>query len=286
MCTEREPWLGLQVDAAGLVAVLDVDAFSFSRSFKAYFSMVIRGNKNMIFCTKRTLKVKLDNPALLIKHQHDPIIMLQEGKENRLEISLKILAALYVFFNIALAIMGYSILTGNLETLGISTNEFDFSLSTLLFQGYTTVILDNYSAAAKYTIIGPILILIIAACIAALPALYIFKDRSKIDRAVATLVIAGILFTLPVIPLFGLAAGERGALSTLKFQNDSLPSDTTKELTIFTKDKLTITGTPVFMSDQYSYILSKNKIYKIMNRDNHIVSVTTFNMPAQTQEAP
>lgn len=237
----------------------------------------------MIFCTKKTLKVKLDNPELLVKHQHDPILMLQEGKENRLDISLKIITALYVFFNIALAIMGYSILTGKLETLGISTNEFDFSLSTLLFQGYTTVILDNYSAAAKYTIIGPIFILIIAISIAALPAFYIFKDRSKTDRSVATLVIAGILFTLPVIPLFGLAAGERGALSTLKLQNDSLTSDTSKELTIITKDKLTITGTPVFMSDQYSYILSKHKIYKIMNRDNHIVSVTTFNMPTQPQ---
>ena len=234
----------------------------------------------MFFSTGKTLKVEIESPKVVIKHEHKHTETTKKLQDNRFDLSIKIITAIYVLFNISLAIMGYSNLTGNLETLGISTNELDFSLSTLLFQGYTTVILEGYNSAGNSPISSAIIVLISACTISAFPAFILFKHTPVFNRIMVTVILATILSTLPIIPVFGLAAGEERAQLTFEKLNGFYPSKGIRpELTITTKDNITITGTPIFMSDKYSYIMNTNKVYKIMNRDNHLVSVTDLVTP-------
>ncbi|WP_339526906.1 hypothetical protein [Pseudomonas sp. EL_65y_Pfl2_R96] len=196
------------------------------------------------------------------------------GKELNFDLSLKVLAFTAVVLNSCLAIMGYVDFTGYLQAFGISTNELDLSLSTLLFQGYIEIIVTSFNAAADHSLLGALAILIVMTCIFLFPVSIFFKNRDRIDKTVAAMMIGYLAFIVLIIPLVGLHRGEERANKLFDKQNSIDPTQKLKvSLSMKTKEGVSVSGETIFASPQYTYILQRRELYKIANRDNHIVSI-------------
>lgn len=237
--------------------------------------------------SEKILKVQIVSPKLTSQETHcsqtssSDTLEKPPAKELNFDLSLKVLALTALVLNSCLAIMGYVDFTGYLQTFGISTNELDLSLSTLLFQGYIEIVVASFSAAADHFLLGATAILIVMTCIFLFPVSIFFKNRDRVDKTVAAMMIGYLAFIALIIPLVGLHRGEERAHLIFDKQNRT---NSTQKLntshTIKTKGGVSVSGETIFASPQYTYILQRRELYKISNRDNHIVSI------ANVEEAP
>lgn len=236
---------------------------------------------------EKILKVEIVNPKLTSQETHCSQMPSSDtpkkppAKELNLDLSLKVLAFTALVLNSCLAIMGYVDFTGYLQTFGISTNELDLSLSTLLFQGYIEIVVASFSTAAEHFLLGATAILIVMTCIFLFPVSIFFKNRDRVDKTVAAMMVGYLAFIALIIPVVGLQRGEERAHLIFDKQNST---NSTQKLntthTIKTKGGVSVSGETIFASPQYTYILQRRELYKISNRDNHIVSI------ANVEEAP
>jgi hypothetical protein len=203
-----------------------------------------------------------------------------ETKPLNYELGLKLAALIALVLNSLLAIIGYVDFTGKLETLGISTNEIDLGLPTLLFQGYLAIVLDGYTYIASHFPWGILGLSFIPSLFLYFPVSKLLKSRSRIDSWVFCLLLTLGLVIISIIPTIGLKRGIDSAFSTFEKENPIDRDNTIKglrtETTIQTKEGPTITGDTVFASTLYTYVLQRSELYKIANRDNHIVSITVI----------
>lgn len=237
--------------------------------------------------SEKILKVEIVNPKLTSQETHYSRTSSSDtpekppAKELNFDLSLKVLALIALVLNSCLAIMGYVDFTGYLQTFGISTNELDLSLSTLLFQGYIEIVVASFSAAANYSVLGAIAIFIVMTCIFLFPASIFFKNRDRVDKTAAAMMIGYLAFIALIIPVVGLHRGEERAYLIFDKQNGT---NSTQKLNtnhiIKTKEGVSVSGETIFASPQYTYILQRRELYKISNRDNHIVSIVNV------EEAP
>lgn len=233
--------------------------------------------------SERILKVEIVNPQLSCKEKDNAQTSSFDTpqkpprKELNFDLSLKILALTAVLLNSCLAIMGYVDFTGYLQAFGISTNELDLSLSTLLFQGYIEIVVASFSAAADHFLLGALAILIVMTCIFLFPVSIFFKNRDRVDKTVAAMMIGYLAFIVLIIPLVGLHRGEERANKLFDKQNNTNPTQKLKvSHSIKTKEGASVSGETILASPQYTYILQRRELYKIANRDNHIVSIANI----------
>jgi hypothetical protein len=200
-------------------------------------------------------------------------------KPRNYELGLKVAALIAVIVNSALACIGYVDFTGQLETLGISTNEIELGLPTLLLQGYFSTVVSSLEYAADHAL-GLLLILAVPVLAAYIPVSRYLEKRDLVDRFAVCMMLTLLFLTISIVPVIGLRHGELSAYETYSRQNKPQTGDVIVNLarkkTITTKDNKIISGETVFASTLYTYILQGPELYKIANRDNHIVSVTTI----------
>lgn len=210
---------------------------------------------------------------------HEPPTQ-SESKPLNYELGLKLAALIALVLNSLLAIIGYVDFTGKLETLGISTNEIDLGLPTLLFQGYLAIVLDGYTYIASHFPWGILGLTFIPSLFLYFPVSRLLKSRSRIDSWVFCLLLTFGLVIISIIPTIGLKRGIDSAFSTFEKENPLDRGNTIKglraETAIQTKEGPKISGDTVFASTLYTYVLQRAELYKIANRDNHIVSVTVI----------
>jgi hypothetical protein len=213
-----------------------------------------------------------------------------EAKRFNYEFALKVAAVIAVIVNSMLAIMGYVDFTGQLETLGISTNEIDLGLPTLLFQGYLAVVLAVYVKAADWFPWGALALTFIPTIIFYYSIAKLFAFRNRTDKGAFSFLMTLGLVMVSIIPTVGLQSGQKSAYSTFEKQN---PTDASQRIsglktvmTITTKEGTKVTGDTVFASTLYTYVLQGPDLYKIANRDNHIVSVTKINPVLRSKPTP
>lgn len=206
------------------------------------------------------------------------------------ELGLKLAAITAVLLNSLLAMMGYVDFIGHLETLGISTNEIDLGLPTLLFQGYLSVVLGTLSSSANHLLVSLPALILIPIMFFYLPVSIFFKNREGALKIILCLMIFLGLMLVSMLPLLGLVNGEDSAYSTFESQNKTISKSTIGELTtqatIVTKEGPKIKGDTVFASTLYTYVLQGPELYKIANRDNHIVSVTKITAVLKSKPTP
>lgn len=243
--------------------------------------------------SEKIIKVEIINKKLPFQRKDDsktPSFDTSQKppeKEFNFDLSLKVLALTAVVLNSCLAIMGYVGFTGYLQAFGISTNELDLSLSTLLFQGYIEIVATSFSAAADYFPLGAIVILIVMTCIFLFPASILFKNRDRVDKTIAAMMIGYLALIALIIPLVGLHRGEERANKLFDRQNNTDPTQKLEaSSTIKTKEGPSISGETVFAAPQYTYILQRRELYKISNRDNHIVSIINIKETPKRSAAP
>jgi hypothetical protein len=233
-------------------------------------------------CKEKTLKVEVVNsksfhPKQGTTNNSEPDNQKPPTKNFSLDTLLKSLAFTAVILNSCIAIMGYVDITGYLQAFGIGTNELDLSLSSLLFHGYTEIIVASISSAATYPILGATAVFVVMTCIFIIPVSLILKNQDRVDKSVISMMIGFFVFILLIIPLVGIHRGEERALTLFDKQNKT---QVTKELithhTTITKEGSSISGKTIFASAQHTYILQNREVYKVANSDNHVVSITTL----------
>lgn len=233
-------------------------------------------------------KDKKENKVVLIKITNDtlPFVTPEVVKnsvptkpevKNNLEFSLKVAAVVVALFNGLLAIMGYVDFTGRLDTLGISPNEIDLGLPALLLQGYRSGVLSAYTYATD-DFGGFLAVMLIPAIVFYLPVSRLLKDRRWEETVILCLILALVLMIISIAPNGGLLRGQESAYLAFEKQNDIDGRYSIRRLdtekTFVTKEGPTIVGDTIFASSLYTYVLQGPKLYKIANRDNHIVSET------------
>jgi hypothetical protein len=235
-------------------------------------------------CNKeRVVQVRITNETLTLNSPAaaPPERPIQaDTKPLNYELGLKLAALVALVLNSLLAIIGYVDFTGQLETLGISTNEIDLGLPTLLFQGYLAIVLDGYTYVASHFILGVLGLALIPSLVLYFPVSKLFKSRSPIDNWLFCMLLTMGFVIISIIPTIGLKRGIDSAYSTFKKQNPTEESSKILRLgtksTILTKEGAKISGHTVFASTLYTYVLQGAELFKIANRDNHVVSVTTI----------
>ena len=238
------------------------------------------------FCRSKdkVIQVKIVNDPLTtsspVPLSSAPEVKAEETRINY-ELALKLAAAIAVIVNSLLAMMGYVDFTGKLETLGISTNEIDLGLPTLLFQGYVAVVLAAYIKASAWFPWGALVLTLIATLIFYYPVSKLLATQSWLEKGIFSLLLTLALDGISIIPTLGLQSGLDSAYSTFEKQNPVGQNQSIQGLettmTINTKEGVVVTGETVFASALYTYVLQGAKLYKIANRDNHIVSMTKIN---------
>lgn len=237
---------------------------------------------------ERVVQVRITNETLTLNSPaaapERPI--KPETKPLNYELGLKLAALVALVLNSLLAIIGYVDFTGQLETLGISTNEIDLGLPTLLFQGYLAIVLDGYTYVASHFILGVLGLALIPSLVLYFPVSKLFKSRSPIDNWLFCMMLTMGFVIISIIPTIGLKRGIDSAYSTFKNENPTEESNKILRLgtksTILTKEGAKISGHTVFASTLYTYVLQGAELFKIANRDNHVVSVTTIHPEVQS----
>lgn len=244
-------------------------------------------------------KDKNENKVLLVKITNDTLpvgsSVIETGAkpaqpEPRLnfEFSLKLAAIIVGLLNGLLAIMGYVDFTGRLDSFGISPNEIELGLPSLLFQGYRSGVLSAYQYAAD-NFGGMLAVLVIPAAIFYLLLSRLLKHRRWEETGLICLALALALLVVAIAPHEGLRRGQESAYSAFKKQNEVSGryriTGLSTETTIVTKEGPTIVGETIFASTLYTYILQGPKLFKIANRDNHIVSVSEISANLRLKES-
>jgi hypothetical protein len=244
-------------------------------------------------------KDKNENKVLLVKITNDALPfgspLMETGAkpaqpEPRInfEFSLKLAAIIVGLLNGLLAIMGYINFTGRLDSFGISSNEIDLGLPSLLFQGYRSGVLAAYQYAVDH-FGGMVAVLVVPAVVFYLILSRLLKPRRWQNNFVICLLLALGLMVVSIAPHGGLRQGQESAYSAFKKQNEVdgryRITGLSTETTMVTKEGPTITGETIFASTLYTYILQGPKLYKIANRDNHIVSVSNISANLRLKES-
>jgi hypothetical protein len=231
----------------------------------------------MSFRNNKVLQVELKNPTInLVTPQKT-----EESTDKKTwtpDLILKILAFLTVASNGLLAILGYMHLAGYLDSFGMSLNELEIGLPTLLFSGY----LSAMTGMMDYHIFSVISGVITATTLASLGFFLIFRTKQWAHKFISQ--VTGIIFfiSIPLLPIFGIIAGQNSAQVDYNKENQNLKiSQLSGTITVNTKDSRTISGTKIFATTQYTLILQKNELYKILNKGNQIVSITKFTHPIE-----
>lgn len=237
---------------------------------------------------ERVIQVRITNDTLMLTSPTAAAETPIQPDANPLnyELGLKLAALVALILNSLLAIIGYVDFTGQLETLGISTNEIDLGLPTLLFQGYLAIVLDGYTFIAAHLIWGTLGVTFIPAMLLYFPVSKLFKSQSPIDNVMFCLLLTLALVVISIIPTIGLKRGIDSAYSTFREENAIEASSRILRLgtksTILTKEGAKVSGHTVFASTLYTYVLQGAELFKIANRDNHVVSVTTIHPEVQS----
>lgn len=245
------------------------------------------------------LKGKNENKVLLVKITNDALpfgspVMETSAKPAQpepkinFEFSLKLAAVIVGLLNGVLAIMGYVDLTGRLDSFGISPNEIDLGLPSLLFQGYRSGVLAAYQYAVDH-FGGMLAVLIVPAVVFYLVLSRLLESHRWEKNFVTCLMLALGLMVVSIAPHGGLRQGQESAYSAFKKQNEVdgryRITGLSTETTMVTKEGPTITGETIFASTLYTYVLQGPKLYKIANRDNHIVSVSNISANLRLKES-
>ena len=225
----------------------------------------------------KVVRIEITNTTLPIDLSVGPAVEKLELKTPDYGLAIKLAAIIGVTLNSLLAVMGYVDFTGKLETLGISTNEIDLSVPTLLFQGYIKLVLDPFSSAARLFPWGAIALTFVPTIIFYFPISKLVKKRSGTDKLMLAMIMTLFAISILIIPTAGWKKGIESAFTTFEKQNDMHKQeirDLDTEVSIKTNDDKIISGYTVFASTLYTYVLQGAELFKIANRDNHIVSVT------------
>lgn len=249
----------------------------------------------------RKSKDKTDDRVLLVRIINDRLALessdlaqpappaKSEPAPKNYELSLKLAAIVVALVNGMLAVMGYVDFTGRLESFGISPTEIDLGLPALFFQGWRSGVLNAYQYATD-SFGGMAAVLVVPACLFFPIVSRSFKGRRWEDRFVVCLILALLLMIVAIAPNAGLRRGQESAYSAFRQQNpvdgnyDIRGLETEK--TYVTKEGPTISGITIFPSSLYSYVLEGSNLYKIQNRDNHIVSITKIKPVLRLKRKP
>jgi hypothetical protein len=240
----------------------------------------------------RILLVKIINERLSLDSSdlaQSALPVEPEPPKKNHEFNLKLAAVFVALVNGILAIWGYVDFTGRLDAFGISPTEIDLGLPALLFQGWRSGVLNAYQYATD-SFGGMLAVLVIPAFLFFPFVSRALKERRWEDRVVLCLILALLLMIVSIAPNVGLRSGQQAAYSAFRQQN---PVDGNFDIrglevekTYVTKEGPTITGDTIFASSLYSYVLEGPKLYKIQNRDNHVVSVTKINPVLRSKHKP
>lgn len=226
----------------------------------------------MFFRSNKVLQVELKNPTInLVTPQEND----QPASETAWtpELVLKTLTFLTVVINGVLSILGYMHLAGYLDSFGISLNELEIGLPTLLFNGY----LSAMTGMMDYHIFSVIAAAITTTTLVSFGLFIVFRTKQWAQKFISQAMAMLLVISIPLIPIFGITAGQHDAYRDYKTENGTLNiSSLASKIAINTKDNKTITGTKVFATTQYTLILQKDELYKILNKGNQVVSISKF----------
>ncbi|MBK5299718.1 MULTISPECIES: hypothetical protein [Gammaproteobacteria] len=236
----------------------------------------------MAFRKNKVLQVELKNPNinLVTPQENDQASSSIQNVLWTPELILKTIAFLTVAINGGLSILGYIHLAGYLDTFGVSLNELEIGLPTLLFNGYLSAMI----AITDHHIFSAIALIITTTTLLSCGLFIVFRTKQWAKKFISHAMATLLVISIPLIPIFGITAGQRDAYRDYRLENGTPPIiSLTNTTTINTKDNKTITGTKIFATIQYTLILQKNELYKILNKGNQIVSISKFTPKLEQQ---
>lgn len=236
----------------------------------------------MFWRREKTVRVELVNPEIRLQADHRPE---QKSEAPRAELSaptrnesmdlfVKLVALASVAIQSALAIYGYSLLTGNYEAFGISMSELEVGMPTLLFHGYLFIFMDTYIPVAQIPIVGKWITALLFILIASLVVWQVKRTSSIEDKFSATSILAFVLVVVVSLPMFGLIRGQSIALEDIGHTGLPASLGQLSKTHVIPTDQGEKQGMVVAATTKYTFLLTGTKVLKIDNDGNKIVRVT------------
>lgn len=213
-----------------------------------------------------------------------------EEETVNIGLALKLMTALFIFTQGALAVYGYAVLVGNYDYFGIDINELNISKATLLLYGYIYTLNTIFELGNTVPTGGAATLVMLCLLIATAVMVAVARRNSTEARAATLLTLFLSLIVICIAPAIGIQQGTKAGRSTLKdlFNGEPLEEYTTDDTIISAGQKYM--GTIILADTQNSFLLVRNKlkktatVYKIRNSDNSIIRTSTLREKIHTNK--
>lgn len=236
----------------------------------------------MFWKRDKTVRVELVNPEIRLKAEqtasfpesnNQPTAPVAASQTN-LELSLKLVALAAVAMQGLLVVYGYCALAGEYDAFGISMNELDIGISSLLFYGYISLLLDTIIPLSHVPHIGAVLQAILYMLLAG-GIVWYFKRTSLLEEKLKTTVLLSfVLFLLVILPILILNRGQKSGLEDIAQHGLSAPASQLQKTHIIQTDQGEKQGMLITATTKYTFLLAGTEVLKINNDSNKVIRVT------------
>lgn len=228
---------------------------------------------------ERLTKVELTNPTIRLETNKASFDEVANADPS---LAIKLLTFAAVILHGTLAIYGYSVLLGYYDQFGINTSELDLGLPTLLLYGYIYIFSDAMSAANSIPIVGPGFLAFIFIGLAAWFVWNVNRTASTDAKIGLSALFGFILFLAFFVPIWGVTKGQEIANSDLE-KNSGIKTkkNLTREHTIISNEGEKLTGFIIIATQQHTFLLRNNIVYKIDSNNNRIIRTTKLKVKSE-----
>lgn len=248
-----------------------------------------------MFCRRnRAVQVEITTP---ISVSHSPPITpkpdqrdttVGQAKRFDADLTFKFATFFIVVMQAAMIVWGYLELAAYYEQFGIRTSELELGTPTLLVYGYSYLFSGLMSAVDRFPVFGSfipggVFVIIGAAATALFLAMHGARSIRDMFQGGALGGVALLLVFLA--PAVAVRNGVERAGETYEAEtNVKAPLGMTREHTIVTEQKETLTGRLIVADTKASFIQVKDMVYKVDNSSNRVMRKVLLKPKLQAKE--
>lgn len=246
----------------------------------------------MFWKRDRTVRVELTTPVNIVQPLAGPppldkvSTVANQAKRIDADLVFKFGTFLIVVSQAILIVWGYLELAAYYEQFGIGTSELELGTPTLLVYGYSYTFSELMSTVDKVPVLGEYIPGAVFICMGAAVTFLFFAmhDARSFGGMVQRSVLVGfVLMLIFIAPTVAVRNGiERAGKSYEAETGVQASYGLSREHTIVTEQKETLTGRLIVADTKSTYLQIKDTVYKIDNASNRVVRKTLLKPELKT----